>query len=126
MNDRIIQKIMTRVEAHLGDVVEDPENAEDVRESAWTLAVDAAQDLSLDDPTSWAQKAMAAMGYGEKPEGGEERVAVWPPRPAYEARRRKMPCMIQPIPVLGAKKQRVRRMKESVDRLVSALLEDPS
>lgn len=61
--NRVVQKIVDQVEQFLGDVVEDPENTEDVREQAWTLAVDAAQSLSLDDPTAWAKLAMKNMGY---------------------------------------------------------------
>jgi hypothetical protein len=60
---RIIQKIVHQVEQYLGDVVENPEDEADVREQAWTLAVDAAQSLSLDDPAAWAKLAMKQMGY---------------------------------------------------------------
>ena len=104
---RIIQKIVHQVEQYLGDVVENPEDEADVREQAWTLAVDAAQSLSLDDPAAWAKLAMKQMGY------------------TTEARKRKMPSMIQPIPVLGAGKFKKKKVRESeLNRLVSALLED--
>lgn len=61
--ERVVQKIVHQVEQFLGDVVEDPENMEDVHEQAWTLAVDAATSLSLDDPAAWAKLAMRQMGY---------------------------------------------------------------
>lgn len=104
---RIVQKIVNQVEQYLGDVVENPEDEADVREQAWTLAVDAAQSLSLDDPAAWAKLAMKQMGYTT--EGCK-----------------KKPSMIQPIPVLGMhrfkKKRKVR--EDQVDQFVSKLLED--
>jgi len=90
-----VDQVISFVEQHLGDVVEDPENEEEVRENTWTLAHDAATRIcnsdsqfdALCDATALAKYAVDQMGYSAEYEAGkddedDEREAVWPPQPA--------------------------------------------
>lgn len=90
LNPQTIQAIVDKVESMIGDVadhdrLDDPAYTDvELREEYWTLAIDAAHDMNLADPTRYAKAAMGRMGYpydDEPPEPKEEVKAVWPPRP---------------------------------------------
>jgi hypothetical protein len=87
MNDKLVDDIIAKVEAYIGDVadtdrLEDPSYQDELREEYWTLAIDAAHDLGLrgEEATARAKAAMDHFGYGDPAKSKKRVEPVWPPQ----------------------------------------------
>jgi hypothetical protein len=65
IHDPLTDRIKRKVEMHLGDVVENPDDEAAVSEEAWTLAIDAAQEVGLDSERAQrvARDVCRLLGY---------------------------------------------------------------
>ena len=85
--DRLVDRVETRAQDHMGDVITDETTEDEAREEAWTLCIDAANEILRYENRPLAIKAASEaahrMGYtpkGYRPVKRKAAKPVWPPR----------------------------------------------